>query len=123
MLERLIAEAREASTSWIEAEDAFKLHDTYGFPYDLTKELLAEQGLAVDDDGFAELMEEQRTRARTGAATAHGSEDTHGVVIAIAAGTPPTDFVGYETLTATTGVAEVQTELAPDGPGRVLVKL
>src|SRR6201995_2968560 len=105
MLERLIAEAREASTSWIEAEDAFKLHDTYGFPYDLTKELLAEQGLAVDDDGFAELMEEQRTRARTGAATAHGSEDTHDRVQAFAAATSPTEFVGYERLAGTTGLA------------------
>jgi alanyl-tRNA synthetase len=123
LLERLVAEAREAGTSWIDAADAFKLHDTYGFPYDLTKELLAEQGIAVDDDGFAELMEEQRTRARTGAATAHGSEDTHEFVIAIAAGTPPTDFVGYETLTTTTGVAEVQTELNPAGSPLVLVKL
>ena len=67
LLERLIAEAKEAETSWIDAADAFKLHDTYGFPYDLTKELLAEQGLSVDDAGFEELMEEQRQRARTGA--------------------------------------------------------
>ena len=44
LLERLIAEAEEAGTSWIDAADAFKLHDTYGFPYDLTKELLAERG-------------------------------------------------------------------------------
>ena len=76
LLERLVAEAKEAETSWIDAADAFKLHDTYGFPYDLTKELLAEQGLAVDDQGFEELMEEQRQRARDGGATAHGSEDT-----------------------------------------------
>ena len=65
LLERLIAEAKESETSWIDAADAFKLHDTYGFPYDLTKELLAEQGLSVDDAGFEELMEEQRERART----------------------------------------------------------
>ncbi|MGZ8666866.1 MAG: alanine--tRNA ligase, partial [Solirubrobacterales bacterium] len=51
LLERLIAEAQDSETSWIEAADAFKLHDTYGFPYDLTKELLAEQGLSVDDQG------------------------------------------------------------------------
>jgi alanyl-tRNA synthetase len=118
MLERLIAEARESSTSWIEAEDAFKLHDTYGFPYDLTKELLGEQGLAVDDDGFAELMEEQRTRARTGAATAHGSENRHEKVQAFASASPPSRFVGYETLSATTGVAAVE----PEGE-RALLKL
>jgi alanyl-tRNA synthetase len=118
LLERLVADARESATSWIEAEDAFKLHDTYGFPYDLTKELLAEQGLAVDDQGFAELMEEQRTRARTGAATAHGSEDRHGKVQTFAAATPPSRFVGYETLSATTGVAAVE----PEG-ARALLKL
>jgi alanyl-tRNA synthetase len=118
MLERLVAEARERSTSWIEAEDAFKLHDTYGFPYDLTKELLGEQGLAVDDDGFAELMEEQRTRARTGAATAHGSENTHERVQEFAAATSPSNFVGYETLQATTGVAAIE----PQGE-RALLKL
>jgi alanyl-tRNA synthetase len=118
LLERLVVEARESSTSWIDAADAFKLHDTYGFPYDLTKELLAEQGLAVDDDGFAELMEEQRTRARTGAATAHGSEDRHDKVQAFAAATPPSRFVGYETLSATTGVAAIE----PEG-ARALLKL
>ena len=48
------------------AEDAFKLHDTYGFPYELTKELLAEEGLAVDDQGFEELMDEARQVARAG---------------------------------------------------------
>jgi alanyl-tRNA synthetase len=123
LLERLVVEAREAGTSWIDSADAFKLHDTYGFPYDLTKELLAEQGLAVDDDGFAELMEEQRTRARTGAATAHGSEDSHERAIAAAAEGPPTEFVGYETLQATTGVSVIEKVLGGEGKGRVLVKL
>jgi alanyl-tRNA synthetase len=118
LLARLVADAREEGTSWIDAADAFKLHDTYGFPYDLTKELLAEQGLAVDDQGFAELMDEQRTRARTGAATAHGSEDRHGKVQAFAAATPPSRFVGYETLSATTGVAAIE----PEGD-RALLKL
>src|SRR5690242_9046603 len=118
LLEQLVAEARESETSWIDAADAFKLHDTYGFPYDLTKELLAEQGLAVDDGGFEELMEEQRQRARVGAATAHGSEDRHERVLAFAAAAPPTRFVGYETLRATTGLAVVEPE-----EGRVLVKL
>jgi alanyl-tRNA synthetase len=118
LLERLVAAAGEAGTSWIDAADAFELHDTYGFPYDLTKELLAERGLSVDDSGFEELMEEQRQRARVGAATAHGSEDRHSKVIAFAAEAPPTRFVGYETLRATTGVAAVAAD-----DGRALVKL
>jgi alanyl-tRNA synthetase len=118
LLERLVAEAKESETSWIEAAAAFKLHDTYGFPYDLTKELLAENGLSVDDQGFQELMEEQRQRARTASATAHGSENTHERVLAFAAGAPATTFVGYETLRATTGLAAVEPV-----DGRALVKL
>ena len=118
LLERLVAEAKESGTSWIDAADAFKLHDTYGFPYDLTRELLAEQGLSVDDSGFEELMEEQRQRARVGAATAHGSEGRHEKVIAFASAAPPTRFVGYETLRATTGLAAVEGD-----DGRALVKL
>ncbi|HET7445640.1 MAG TPA: alanine--tRNA ligase [Solirubrobacterales bacterium] len=118
LLERLVVQAKESETSWIDAADAFKLHDTYGFPYDLTKELLAEEGLAVDDSGFEELMEEQRQRARTGAATAHGSEDTHERVLAFAGAAPPTRFVGYETLRVSTGLAAVEPV-----DGRALVKL
>jgi alanyl-tRNA synthetase len=118
LLEQMVEAATQEGTSWIDAADAFKLHDTYGFPFDLTKELLAERGLAVDDSGFEELMEEQRERARTGAATAHGSEDRHERVIAFASESAPTRFVGYETLRATTGVAAV----AADN-GRALVKL
>jgi alanyl-tRNA synthetase len=118
LLERLVAEAKESETSWIEAAAAFELHDTYGFPYDLTKELLAEQGLSVDDGGFEELMEEQRQRSRIGSATAHGSEDRHERVIAFAGSAAPTRFVGYEMLRATTGLAAVERE-----NGRALVKL
>ncbi len=118
LLEQLVAEAKESGTSWIDAADAFKLHDTFGFPYDLTKELLAEQGLSVDDSGFEELMEEQRQRARVGAATAHGSEGRHEKVIAFASAAPPTRFVGYEMLRATTGVAAAEAD-----DGRALVKL
>ena len=118
LLERLVAEAKESGTSWIDAAEAFKLHDTYGFPYDLTKELLAEQGLSVDDQGFQELMEEQRTRARMASATAHGSENTHERVLAFAEAAPPTRFVGYEMLRATTGLAAVE-----PADGKALVKL
>ena len=118
LLEQLVDGAKQRETSWIDAADAFKLHDTFGFPYDLTKELLAERGLSVDDSGFEELMEEQRQRARTGAATAHGSENSHERVAEFAAQAPPTRFVGYETLQAKTSLAAVEAD-----DGRALVKL
>ena len=118
MLADLIRHAHEDRTSWIDAADAFRLHDTYGFPYDLTKELLAEQGLSVDDEGFEELMEEQRSRARTGAATAHGSEDHHGAVLSFASAAPPSRFVGYEKLRAQTSLLAAQGD-----DGKALVKL
>ena len=103
LLEQLVTEAEEKGTSWIDAEDAFKLHDTYGFPYDLTRELLAERGLSVDDAGFEALMEKQRLRARTGAERA--TPDRHHAVLSFATGAPPSSFVGYETLRAETAVA------------------
>ena len=106
LLAELVEQAKADGTSWIEARDAFRLHDTYGFPYDLTRELLQEEGLAVDDQGFHELMEEQRERARMAAARAHGSENEHEEVgeFARRAGVV-TRFVGYETTDVETSVA------------------
>src|SRR5687767_14784503 len=66
LLADLVTRAKEEETSWVPAAEAFKLHDTFGFPYELTKELLAEEGLAVDDQGFTELMDEARKIARAG---------------------------------------------------------
>jgi alanyl-tRNA synthetase len=103
LLARLIAEAKEQNTSWIDAEDAFQLHDTYGFPYDLTKELLADEGLAVDDEGFEALMERQRARARGG--FEQRVDDRHEAVIEFVSEAPPSAFVGYERLAAQTAVA------------------
>ena len=122
LLEDLIDRAEQQQTSWVDAAEAFKLHDTYGFPYDLTKELLAQKGLSVDDQGFEELMEEQRERARTGAATAHGSEDHHGAVQSFAVGAPPSRFVGYEKLRTQTSLAAVEPD-RKDDDGRLLAKL
>ena len=70
LLARLIDRAKQEGTSWVSADDAFQLHDTYGFPYEMTRELLAEEGLSVDDQGFEALMEEQRERARRGSGAA-----------------------------------------------------
>jgi alanyl-tRNA synthetase len=119
LLGRIVAEAKDAGTSWIDASQAFLLHDTYGFPYDLTRELLAADGLAVDDDGFEELMEEQRKRARAGG-DGDGDGGGHEVVLAFARGAPPSSFVGYETLTAQTSV--VASKAVEEG-GDALVKL
>jgi alanyl-tRNA synthetase len=117
LLERLIADALAGGTSWIAAESAFELHDTYGFPYDLTRELVAERGLSVDDEGFEELMDRQRERARSHAGFgADGGE--HDRVIGFVGAAPESRFVGYEELRAETGVAAVAGE-----NGGALVKL
>ncbi|MBW3086006.1 Alanine--tRNA ligase [Austwickia sp. TVS 96-490-7B] len=76
--------------------DAFKLHDTYGFPIDLTLEMASEQGLSVDEDGFRRLMQEQRERAK---ADAKAKKQGHGDVavyreIADSLGRP-VEFTGY----------------------------
>ncbi|MGI9020773.1 MAG: alanine--tRNA ligase [Solirubrobacterales bacterium] len=118
LLARIVAEAKEAGTASIEASQAFLLHDTYGFPYDLTRELLAEEGLAVDDAGFQELMEEQRERARAG--SNGGGGDGREAVLAFAREAPPTSFVGYESLSAQTSVVAAQ---PAGGDGDALVKL
>ena len=126
MLDRLIDDANASSTSWVDASEAFKLHDTYGFPYDLTKELLAEAGLSVDDDGFEVLMEAQRERARSGASSQ--APDRHNQVIGFVSSLPPTEFVGYQTLAANTGVVGTtdpdlvkleQSPFYPEGGGQV----
>ena len=119
LLDRLIADALASNTSWIAAEDAFELHDTYGFPYDLTRELVAERGLSVDDEGFEELMEQQRERARSRGGVGGEGEGAHDRVIGFVGGAPESRFVGYEDLRTETGVAAVE----PGENGELLVKL
>jgi alanyl-tRNA synthetase len=111
--ERLLADvirrAKDDGTSWVSAEDAFRLHDTYGFPYELTKELLAHEGLAVDDQGFEELMERAREVARGGASVARRERTDHARVLSFARGTGlPTRFVGYESTEWETRLAAVE---------------
>jgi alanyl-tRNA synthetase len=72
LLEALIAGALDDCTMLISGEDAFVLHDTYGFPYELTREVAAERGVAVDSIAFERKMDEQRQRARTDAASKRG---------------------------------------------------
>src|SRR5580700_4271534 len=68
IFEAAIEENRRKSLNSISGPQAFQLHDTYGFPIDLTLEMAAEQGLSVDEDGFRRLMAEQKNRARRDAA-------------------------------------------------------
>src|SRR6202041_3011335 len=63
-----VGETKRRGTTSLSGPQAFQLHDTYGFPIDLTLEMAAEQGLSVDEDGFRRLMGEQKNRARRDAA-------------------------------------------------------
>ncbi len=122
LLRELIESAKRDQTSWIDAADAFKLHDTYGFPYDMTKELLAQEGLSVDDDGFEELMEQQRDRARSGTLKADADGSGHQAIEEFArdAGRV-SEFVGYADLEHATSI--ISAEPRPGDSGQTLVKL
>ncbi|HXV03453.1 MAG TPA: alanine--tRNA ligase [Gaiellaceae bacterium] len=95
-LERGLGLFEEVATGdRIAGEDAFRLHDTYGFPLELTRELAHERGLAIDEEEFTRLMAEQQARSRTKPAEE----------VAIAVDTAPTtEFVGYETTEALTAI-------------------
>jgi alanyl-tRNA synthetase len=67
ILDTAIARTKQSGGSRLSGDKAFQLHDTYGFPIDLTLEVAAEQGLSVDEDGFRRLMAEQRARAKADA--------------------------------------------------------
>ncbi len=71
-------EAKTAGSPQLSGEKAFALHDTYGFPIDLTLEMAAEQGLAVDEEGFRRLMAEQRERAKADAKSKKGQHAAAG---------------------------------------------
>ena len=67
ILDTAVAQAKEKGTKILDGASAFALHDTYGFPIDLTLEMAGEQGVAVDEDAFKTLMQEQKDRARADA--------------------------------------------------------
>ncbi len=118
-LSELIEQARESGDEGIAASDAFLLHDTYGFPIDLTLELVAEAGLGVDEQGFEVLMDEQRQRARAGGGRFVGGEELRVRAEALSRHTDfATDFVGYETTDAETTIGAAESE-----NGHVLLKL
>ena len=93
------AALKQEGTTTFSGQDAFTLHDTYGFPIDLTLEMAAEAGLEVDVDGFEAAMSEQRARAKAdNLAKKHGHADVS--VYRDWVDNNPTEFVGFTELTA-----------------------
>lgn len=89
MLDEFIADKKD-----IDGESAFKLYDTYGFPFELTKEIAEEQGLKVDEDGFKKAMQEQKDRAKAATAKISVTGDIKYAKLEEEVGS--TEFVGYE---------------------------
>jgi alanyl-tRNA synthetase len=104
----------EAASGAISGETAFKLHDTYGYPIEVTLDRARSRGLPVDEEGFERLMGEQRERSRAGAK----GEDARAAEFAAAAGFT-TDFVGYEKTDVLTQVGALE----PLEDGLFLAKL
>ncbi len=89
LIEQLIEKALNTNKI-ISGTDAFKLYDTYGFPYELTNEIAQEKGLNVDEKGFQEAMQEQKDRARASAQKVVITNDLNYL------NNPDTEFIGYD---------------------------
>jgi alanyl-tRNA synthetase len=99
LFEELAGATRASGASVLSGSDAFTLHDTYGFPIELTLEMAAEADLQVDELGFRELMAEQRSRAKADAAARkHAHADLTAYRELVDAG--PTEFTGFDELTS-----------------------
>ncbi|HEX3909541.1 MAG TPA: alanine--tRNA ligase [Solirubrobacteraceae bacterium] len=124
-LQALIERAREEGRANVPAQEVFRLHDTYGFPYEMTKELLGGEALAIEGD-FESLMEEQRARSRAGgapgtagASNGSGATDPRALASAFAGQADfQTRFTGYETERQHTTVGAIEQQ-----QGGYLVKL
>ncbi|HET7517236.1 MAG TPA: alanine--tRNA ligase, partial [Actinomycetes bacterium] len=100
LLEGAIRRTREQGAATLAGETAFQLHDTYGFPYELTLEAAAEAGLEVDADRFRELMEDQRRRAKEARRELDADLRRLESYRDLSSRHGRTSFVGYETTTA-----------------------
>ena len=104
MLSGLIEKAKASGENTLLAADVFKLYDTFGFPLDLTREIAAEAGLSVDEDGFTALMTEQKTRARENRKLGKGWDDSSKLLVS---SLPETVFTGYEEDKSTSKVISI----------------
>ncbi len=96
ILDTAVADTKKSGSTKLSGDQAFALHDTYGFPIDLTLEMAAEQGIEVDREGFTRLMSEQIQRAKADAkAKKTGHVDVSTYRDALTAAGAPVDFTGY----------------------------
>jgi alanyl-tRNA synthetase len=99
LFEEVAGATKASGAKVVSGSDAFTLHDTYGFPIELTLEMASEAGLQVDEVGFRELMAEQRRRAKADAAArkhAHADLSAYRELV----DTGPTEFTGFDELTS-----------------------
>ncbi|MFJ1730246.1 alanine--tRNA ligase [Streptomyces sp. NPDC088254] len=114
VLDAAVAETKASGGRQLPGTQAFLLHDTYGFPIDLTLEMAAEQGVQVDREGFTALMREQRERARADArARKSGSTTDTTVLRTVLDEHGPTDWRAWDTLTTESRVLAL---LSASGP-------
>ncbi|MDQ3646320.1 MAG: alanine--tRNA ligase, partial [Actinomycetota bacterium] len=105
LLEGELEKARGSESGVVTGDVAFRLHDTFGFPIDLTREIAEEQGVEVEVEGFAALMEGQRERARAARRSARaGGDAADGLGASLLAMRGPVEFVGYEHLRSESNV-------------------
>lgn len=95
LLEELTKKAKQAGLNTISGQDAFQLYDTFGFPIDLTREILADEGFSIEEEGFRQAMEAQRERARQSRA-GQGYLDSSLEAYTDFAEAVTVEFVGYE---------------------------
>ncbi len=95
LFDRIADEVRSGGGSQLPGDQAFQLHDTFGFPIDLTLEMAREQGLSVDEDGFRRLMAEQRQRAQRDTRERKSGIADVAVYKQLVESSGPTEFTGY----------------------------
>ncbi|NBK90854.1 alanine--tRNA ligase [bacterium 1XD21-13] len=109
ILADLEARMQKEGTKVLSGEDTFKLYDTYGFPVDLTREILEEKGFSIDEDGFKAAMEEQRVKAREARAVTNYM-GTDATVYDEIDPSVTTEFVGYDHLSYESKITVLTTE-------------
>ncbi len=105
----MVEEMKKNGSTVLSGENAFKLYDTYGFPLDLTEEILSESGMALDEEGFKAAMQEQKDKARK----ARKVTNYMGADVTVYESIDPSvtsEFVGYDSLTHASKITVLTTE-------------